>query len=496
MMLSRRKKTVVTILLVCTVLYAAVQVMHYQEEYSPLQVLASAESEAQRLLKFLTSYHYQCNNTLHSTNISDWAVCVEQDVGINPDPNLPKLAYSIGPLPDYSFEALISRNLSIRQLVFLHDAPSMTAHALQQLNTTVYHTVIVPNDPADFGRNSYDMQTVNSIMSKLGHRHVDILKLESFQDISHSYEVLYFMVKDGILSRFQQLHITLEIDKIDEYYLYSWYKTLYTLFHSAGFRLYHTSASSNLCLQVTMMESCRYFMSWVRNPGPRTFVLYPPAVDGSEEFEVQRLEDLLDRVVEQSSDDVIPVSLSSTVTLRLARRVVMTRSDNCRILVFKFDIGSKMAEEVSALHVKCSVVVFNPVRNRQYIYDFSSFNMRSSSLQSESLSLSDVISRFLLTEQQTNIVYIDLGQSGWTFLSLFLDSGALQKVDQLILVAPVFLVPMHSSRQPAAVLRQHYSELQRVMAFQMTLSESSTLAQGSLRFHSAGDLWWLNFVKK
>ena len=95
-MVSRRKKTVLMVLLLCTVLYGAVQIMHYQEEYSPLQVLATAENEAQRLLKFLTSYHYQCNSSLHSTNISDWALCTEQDIGINPDPNVPKLAYSIG----------------------------------------------------------------------------------------------------------------------------------------------------------------------------------------------------------------------------------------------------------------------------------------------------------------------------------------------------------------------------------------------------------------
>lgn len=95
-MISRRKKTVLTVLLLCTALYGVVQIMHYQEEYSPLQVLATAENEAQRLLKFLTSYHYQCNTTLHSTNISDWALCIEQDVGINPDPNVAKIAYSIG----------------------------------------------------------------------------------------------------------------------------------------------------------------------------------------------------------------------------------------------------------------------------------------------------------------------------------------------------------------------------------------------------------------
>ena len=55
---------------------------------------------------------------------------------------------------------------------------------------------------------------------------------------------------------------------------------------------------------------------------------------GSEEYEVQRLEDLL-QGHEQSSEDVIPVLLSSSTTLRLSRQVIMTRSDNCHILVFR-----------------------------------------------------------------------------------------------------------------------------------------------------------------
>lgn len=467
---------------------------HYQEEYSPLQELSSAESEAQRLLKFLTSYHYQCNSTLHSTNISDWAICIEQDIGINPDPMVSKTAYSIGPLPDYSFEALLSRNLSVHQLIFLHELPSMTPPALLRLNATIYHTTIMPNDPADFGRNSFDMQTINSVMSKLGHRQVDILKLETVQDMANSYEVLYFMVKDGILARFHQLHIMMEIDKIDDNYLYGWYKTLYTLFTTAGFRLYHTSSSNPLCLQVTMMESCRYFMSWVRNPGPRTFVLYPPAIDGSEGFEVQRLEALLEGR-EQSEDDVIPVHLSSATTLRLARSVLMTHSENCFIFVFKYKLGHRFQQEVSALHVKCTVIVFSPLRNRRNIYDFSSFHVRGRD-DSDTLTMSEIISNFLLNKRQTNIVYIDLGQSSWMFLSLFLDSGAMQKVDQLIMVAPMFLVPSRPGRQPAQVLRQQYSELQRVMAFHMTLSEASAFTHNSLTFRSARDLWRVSFVKK
>ena len=66
-------------------------------------------------------------------------------------------------------------------------------------------------------------------------------------------------------------------DKIDEDYLYNWYRALWELFYKAGFRLYHTTAADSLCLQVTMMESCIYYLSWVHNPGPRVFILHPPA---------------------------------------------------------------------------------------------------------------------------------------------------------------------------------------------------------------------------
>lgn len=71
-------------------------------------------------------------------------------------------------------------------------------------------------------------------------------------------------------------------DRIDDDYLYAWYRTLYSLFHKANFRLYHTATSNQLCLQVTLMESCMYSMSWVKSPSPRTFIMYPPAVDGKE----------------------------------------------------------------------------------------------------------------------------------------------------------------------------------------------------------------------
>ncbi|XP_076441708.1 uncharacterized protein LOC143280864 isoform X2 [Babylonia areolata] len=400
----------------------------------------------------------------------------------------------IRPLPEFHFEEALSQNLSIRQLVFLPKSAKVTPQKLLQLNTTVYRTTVVPNDPSDFSRNSYDMNTVNSIMSKLGHRHVDLLKLEHIEDVTHSFEIPYFMAKDGILTRFDQLHIVIEIDKVDESYLYNWYKTVYVLFHQAGFRLYHTSASSPLCLQVTMMESCHYFMSWVRDPGPQAAVLYPPAMDGSEESEAQRLKDFLD-LPEQLNEDVISVVLSSSVMLRLSRQVVMLGSDNCHILVFQFKTGSVVVEEVSALHVRCSVVVLTPLTGKQEDQSLSSFSVRAPQGVAKTMTLSEGLSRLLPGGEHTSIIYINLGSSGWSVLSALMESGDVQHMKQLVLVAPVY--PAHDSNKHkvAQVLRQRYSELKRLTAFHLTLSEATTQLHGSLGFRRDRNVLQMSFVK-
>jgi len=73
------------------------------------------------------------------------------------------------------------------------------------------------------------------------------------------------------------------VEKLDDDYLYNWYRALYELFYKQGFRLYHTSSHDSLCLQVTMMESCMYYLSFIRNPGSHVFVLHPPADYGKQE---------------------------------------------------------------------------------------------------------------------------------------------------------------------------------------------------------------------
>ena len=72
-------------------------------------------------------------------------------------------------------------------------------------------------------------------------------------------------------------HLFVFLDKIDSDFLYNWYQALYELFTKESFRLYHTNSDNSLCLQVTMMQSCVYYMSWIRISSPHVFILQPPA---------------------------------------------------------------------------------------------------------------------------------------------------------------------------------------------------------------------------
>ena len=81
-------------------------------------------------------------------------------------------------------------------------------------------------------------------------------------------------------------------DSVDnDDYLYNCYRALYDLFYRSGLRLYHTAASDSLCLQVTMMASCTYYLSFIKNPGDRLFVMHPPA-DFGKNFGIKRAGDI------------------------------------------------------------------------------------------------------------------------------------------------------------------------------------------------------------
>ena len=94
--MHKRRKTLIYLGLATLLGYLGAYVLYFKDPYSPLKVLADARSEAKRLLRFMTLYHYQCNNTLMMSNATNWPVCTEQDGGINPESKAEKIIYSIG----------------------------------------------------------------------------------------------------------------------------------------------------------------------------------------------------------------------------------------------------------------------------------------------------------------------------------------------------------------------------------------------------------------
>lgn len=117
------------------------------------------------------------------------------------------------PVYDYPLERILSQNFSYTVYVFHNEPLTLDFIHATRNKTHTYKTSIVPNDPADFGRNSYQSSTLNSIFESLKHSSIDILKIESLADRSHSHEVLYFVVKDGLLRKVRQLHLALYVGK-------------------------------------------------------------------------------------------------------------------------------------------------------------------------------------------------------------------------------------------------------------------------------------------
>jgi len=102
--LRRRKNYAffLSVVLLCTV--AWLRMAELENGYTPLRPLLDAESEARRLLAFLTHYNYQCNVTAGPIgNWSLWPLCVGKEAGLNLDSKDTKLLYTIGYIICLSF---------------------------------------------------------------------------------------------------------------------------------------------------------------------------------------------------------------------------------------------------------------------------------------------------------------------------------------------------------------------------------------------------------
>ena len=95
--LRRRKNYAcfVSVVMLCTL--AWLRLAEFDSGFTPLRPLLDAESEARRLLAFMTHYNYQCNTTAGQIgNWTLWPVCVGREAGLNLDSKDAKLMYTIG----------------------------------------------------------------------------------------------------------------------------------------------------------------------------------------------------------------------------------------------------------------------------------------------------------------------------------------------------------------------------------------------------------------
>ncbi|KAK3591605.1 hypothetical protein CHS0354_013788 [Potamilus streckersoni] len=472
---GRKKKTLFYSGLGLALMFAVIQVTYFNEAYSPLQVLADARSEAKRLLKFITLYHVHCNATIQVGNMSNWPICMEKPMGGSFFTGNQKVAYSIGPSGDFAFERILAVNLSFHVYIFHHlPVPKDIIYSFGN-RTYVLQTAIVPNEPADFGRNSYGTQTINNMMESQHHTTVDVLKIDLPFDTSRSHELFYYMIKDRVLQRVKELHLSIYVDKVDDDYLYSWYRVLYNLFHSENFRLYHSASSDPLCLQVTLMESCVYYMSWIKDPGPQTFILYPPAIDGSEEFEMERLLDYLEDT-DTSCADELEVALPMSKHIHLCQeKQKKDKGRKCQLVIIR---NSDNLSSISAIPGStCSVINLSVHYYKEGDFVFQ-VSQKSVTRASEAMSIQSLMTNYFMSST-TSHLYIEVNEI-WDLLSPLLDSGIFQNIYQVILDIKDMWRNMNSLE-----LRQRYSELRRIEMYNFNKYKVDQVTEdSSLNFKS------------
>ncbi|XP_013400073.1 uncharacterized protein LOC106166152 isoform X2 [Lingula anatina] len=442
-------------------IYCYVTIHYYGSKWRPLRPLATAEKEAQRLLKFITTYHYLCNSTVALSNRTDYLICTENNTGIDFEQS--GIAYSVWTPYDIAFESALALNYSFQVNVITNFADADIVFR-EMNNTHILKTFLVANDNHDFTRNLYGQNTFNDILKKGGLKHIDILKMDRPSREVQLWEILHFMNEDRLLMSVKQLHIVMTIDKLDDDYLFNWYRSLYNLFYHQGFRLYHTSASSPLCLQVTVMESCVYWLSWIQNPGEQMFVMHPPADAGALELEEARVLDHINTLQEECHAFLEAPNLVSTVLPHSTSVTGVCSLEQHRRQVLIFSKNRELPVRQVFREADCDVYQFIPV----FQYGNLIFKQESGHRKLNELTMDD-LKLFVKRLRTVDVIDIHYTTMEWEILSNFLNNGILKSAHQLIFQAN--MIDRVYGRHPAS-LRKMYSELRRLEV------------QGFLLFHS------------
>lgn len=113
---------------------------------------------------------------------------------------------------DYTIERSLAVNYSFSTYLV---TPTDISTQIRGLNNTQnIHSAIVANDPADFSRNSYGQRTFNDLLVAQGHSHVDLLRIMSTVRNVEMWQLLYFLIKDDVISKVYQLHLVVYIGNL------------------------------------------------------------------------------------------------------------------------------------------------------------------------------------------------------------------------------------------------------------------------------------------
>jgi len=458
------------------------------EDWQHAEPLGSAESEARRLLKLLSTYQLQCNSTFQLGNHSAWPLCTEYSTGIDLETqhsHRHRLMYTVGWEGDFSMERTLAGNFSF-QAVVVSSRPVIDLMGIP--NITVINTVLVPNDYADFSRNSYGQQTLNALWAERGVSGAEVLRLAQADGRDTLRELLHFLVNDGLLAAVNHLQIQVTIDKLDEDYLYSWYRTMQAVFHTAGYRIYHTTSNDPLCSQVTMMQSCIYYVSLLRHPGPNVLCMHPPAGFGDAATEERRLVSVMTNIQDSCTSIVVEAAqeegqiLSYKPSSGTQWHICRARSSSpftlpCTILRFRLSADLSLSEELAGQG--CKVYTLLAHRVSKYSDTVTSFKLRPAqpalARNNTPLSWEEIIG-WLAGLRDISVVEIDAPGVEWDILTHLLDTASLHHVNQLILVGSI---PDHIGRRHPTSLRRKYSELQRLRThgFHLVYSENGPDSQ-------------------
>jgi len=224
------------------------------------------------------------------------------------------------------------------------------------------------------------------------------------------------------------------------------------------------------------MESCVYYMSWIRDPGPEIFVLHPPAIDGSIGFENDRLEDYLEDTETTCSRELEVKVHRSTMTLCLDMTIINPKGP-CQLVIISHTSEAGSLSEVP--QTKCSVIILQIVSHNTDEHRFYVTQHSSGSSSGEQTSLVKALQNVFQFSSE-NILYVDQSQSFWSILHEVLNSGALFNVNQLILK----IQNMFDGTQ-ATHFRMRFSKLKRVEAYGFRKYQIvDENADKTLRFHS------------